>query len=72
MGGPGSGRRPRAEREAAARADDLGDLGRLSRVELEPMLGRALSIGDTESAEAIRAELASRTWQHTNPYAGPV
>lgn len=65
MGGPGSGRRPRSVERVA----DLGDLSRLSRVQLEPMLARALSIGATDEAEAIRAELAGRTWQHTNPYA---
>jgi len=48
---------------------DLGPLGNLSRVELEPVLGRALAIGDTADAEAIRAELAGRTWQNVNPYA---
>lgn len=48
---------------------DLGDLSRMSRVALEPMLARALSIGADDDAEAIRAELAGRTWQHTNPYA---
>lgn len=48
---------------------DLGDLGRLSRVELEPVLCRAVEVGDTADAEAIRAELAARTWQNVNPYA---
>ena len=41
----------------------------LSRVELEPLLGVALETGDYAQAEAIRQELAARTWQHTNPYA---
>lgn len=41
----------------------------LSRVELEPVLARDLALGDAAGAEAIRAELAARVWQHTNPYA---
>jgi hypothetical protein len=40
----------------------------LSRAELEPRLIRAVEIGDAETAEAIRAELAARTWQNINPY----
>jgi hypothetical protein len=66
MGGPGSGRRPRAV-EAATAASGL------SRVELEPELARCLVVATPASlalAEAIRAELAARTWQWTNPYAG--
>lgn len=68
MGGPGSGRRPRAIENVV----NLGDLTRLSRVQLEPMLARALSISDYDAARAIWAELGSRTWQHTNPYADPL
>jgi hypothetical protein len=49
---------------------DLGDLTRLSRVELEPVLAADLAAGYTAEAEAIRAELESRTWQNLNPYAG--
>jgi hypothetical protein len=49
--------------------DDLGDLERWSRVALEPVLARALSVGNLDQAQAIREELAGRTWQHTNPYA---
>lgn len=45
------------------------DLTRLSRVELEPLLAAAVADGDEVEAEAIRAELASRTWQWHNPYA---
>lgn len=41
----------------------------LSRVELEHVLARAVAVGDDAEAEAIRAELASRTWQNINPYA---
>jgi hypothetical protein len=48
---------------------DLGDLGRLSRVELEPVMRRAAVLGDAAEVEAIRAELAGRTWQNLNPYA---
>lgn len=48
---------------------DLGDLTRLSRVELEPMLARSLELGFPDDAAAISDELASRTWQHDNPYA---
>jgi hypothetical protein len=48
--------------------DDLGDLSRLSRAELEPLLLRCVGIGDTVNAAAIRAELAGRTWQNLNPY----
>lgn len=65
MGGPGSGRRPRAVERAR-------EVQGLSRVELEPRLARDLEVATTESlveAEAIRAELAARTWQWTNPYA---
>lgn len=40
----------------------------LSRVELEPLLVAAVSRGDAAEAEAIRAELAARTWQNENPY----
>jgi hypothetical protein len=47
---------------------DLGDLTRLSRAELEPLLAAAIVDGDVVEAEAIRAELASRTWQWHNPY----
>lgn len=65
MGGPGSGRRPRAVEAADA---VLG----LSRVELEPWLARCLVVATPAAlalAEAIRAELAGRTWQWHNPYA---
>lgn len=48
---------------------DLGDLSRMSRGPLEAMLARALSIGADDDAAAILAELATRTFQHTNPYA---
>lgn len=48
---------------------DLGDLSRLSRVELEHVLGRAIAVGDEADVAAIRAELAGRTWQNINPYA---
>lgn len=65
MGGPGSGRRPRSVERVA----DLGDLTRIGRGPLEAMLMRALSIGADDEAAAIRAELATRTFQHTNPYA---
>jgi hypothetical protein len=51
---------------------DLGDLSRLSRVELEPVLARCLVVGDDEAAGDVALELSERTWQHTNPYAmGP-
>lgn len=48
------------------------DLTTLSRVELEPLLAASVRRGTPESladAAAIRAELASRTWQNDNPYA---
>jgi hypothetical protein len=51
---------------------DLGDLTRLSVAELEPLLADALADGDEVEAEAVRAELASRTWQWHNPYASSV
>ena len=31
---------------------------------------RAVAMGDLETADAIWAELAARTWQNVNPYAG--
>lgn len=48
------------------------DLDNASRVELEPVLAASVALGTPESladAAAIRAELASRTWQNVNPYA---
>lgn len=39
-----------------------------SRVELEPLLARALDVGDDDLAAEILVELAGRTWQWTNPY----
>jgi hypothetical protein len=42
----------------------------LSRVELEPVLGRCRVVGDDATADAIVDELAARTWQGLNPYAG--
>jgi hypothetical protein len=48
---------------------DAAEAATLSRVELEPIMARDLELGDVESAEAIRAELASRVWQGVNPYA---
>jgi hypothetical protein len=47
----------------------MTDLG-ASRVILEPELADHLAHGRTTEAEAIRAELAARTWQNLNPYAG--
>jgi hypothetical protein len=45
------------------------DLTTTSRVELEHVLASLLREGGrTEDVEAIRAELASRTWQNINPY----
>lgn len=41
----------------------------LSRVELEPVMVHAAARGDTAQVEAIRVELAARTWQGVNPYA---
>lgn len=51
---------------------ELGDLGKLSRAELEPVMWRRIETGDHDGAAAIRVELASRTWQGHNPYAGPI
>jgi hypothetical protein len=47
------------------------DLANTSRVELEHVLVRTVRVEGPESfdAAAIRAELASRVWQHDNPYA---
>jgi hypothetical protein len=45
------------------------DLANTSRVELEHVLVRCVELGHVEDAAAIRAELASRTWQNHNPYA---
>jgi hypothetical protein len=57
----------------AALADPLnlpaGDQGGLSRVSLEPWMARCLEVGEDDTAEAIRVELAGRTWQWHNPYA---
>lgn len=74
MGGPGSGRRNAPRYRGAFAAEELrnlpvGDQGGLSRVSLEPWLARCLRVGDVATAEAIRAELAGRTWQWHNPYA---
>lgn len=49
-------------------ADVLDPTG-LSRVELEPLLAAAVEEGRDAEADAIRAELAGRTWQNVNPYA---
>jgi hypothetical protein len=62
MGGPGSGRKPRAVERALAVAG-------LSRVLLEPWRARCLRVGDVATADAIAVELAGRTWQNVNPYA---
>jgi hypothetical protein len=48
------------------------DLDNTSRVELEHVLIALVERGTEEDlvdAAAIRAELASRTWQNINPYA---
>jgi hypothetical protein len=47
------------------------DLASTSRVELEHVLVRVVRVEGPEAfdAAAIRAELASRTWQNHNPYA---
>lgn len=79
MGGPGSGNTGaiRGPDGRFIRADDAAnnlpadDGPGLSRVSLEPVMARADAIGDTATVEAIRAELAARTWQGTNPYADP-
>jgi len=75
MGGPGSGRRTGQRgpggRFVSASGPPPFPVGH-SRVELEPVLARDLTVATPESlaeAEAIRAELAGRTWQGTNPYA---
>ena len=47
---------------------ELGDLTRLSRVELEPVLASLTLQGQVERAAVVQAELASRTWQWHNPY----
>lgn len=49
---------------------ELGDLTRWSVVQLEHVLWRCLDVGDEpDNVAALRAELASRTWQNINPYA---
>jgi len=48
---------------------DAAEAATLSRVELEHVLVRDVVIGDEVSAAVIRAELESRVWQGTNPYA---
>lgn len=47
---------------------ELGELSNLSRAELEPVLW-SLEADDAARADMIRAELAGRVWQGTNPYA---
>ena len=74
MGGPGSGRRNAPRYRGKYVSDDLrnlpvGDEGGLSRVSLEPWMARCVRTGEVATAEAIRAELATRTWQGHNPYA---
>jgi len=74
MGGPGSGRFGAPHYRGRYVADDMrnlpvGDEGGLSRVSLEPWMRRCLRVGETATAEAIRVELAGRTWQWHNPYA---
>lgn len=44
-------------------------MGDRSRVELEAMLWQAMERGDIIEADALRDELAARTWQGVNPYA---
>jgi hypothetical protein len=51
---------------------ELGDLSRLSRVELEPVLERRVEVGDMDGAAIIAEELEARTWQNLNPYADGV
>jgi hypothetical protein len=48
----------------------VSDPAALSRVELEPVMFRALALGDTDTASAIWAELGRRVWQNVNPYLG--
>lgn len=77
MGGPGSGNRTgqRGPGGRFARAEEprrnlpVGDQGGLSRVLLEPWRDRCLVVGELDTAEAIREELAARVWQGRNPYA---
>jgi hypothetical protein len=47
---------------------DLGDLTKLSRVELEPVMWTLNGTEEQARADAIAAELATRTWQGLNPY----
>ena len=49
---------------------EYGEQGGLSRALLEPWMGRAETVGDTGTVDAIGTELAARTWQGINPYAG--
>lgn len=44
------------------------DLSRYSVAELEPLYWTLARAGDTAGAEPYRVELASRTWQWSNPY----
>lgn len=73
MGGPGSGRTTAVRGPdgrflpAGAEAAAPWPVG-ISRVELEPVMARDVELGDLAAAEAIRAELAARTWQNINPY----
>jgi hypothetical protein len=71
MGGPGSGN-PGGRRVGNRWARELDDFTNLSRVELEHVAVRDVVVGTPDAlseAAAIRAELATRTWQWTNPYA---
>lgn len=51
---------------------EIGDVSRLSVVELEHVLRRALAIPLPDDVATIRAELGRRTWQNINPYADAV
>lgn len=56
-------------RHARAIDPELGNLDQLSRVELEPAMVDLERDGQTARAEAVKAELASRVWAGSNPYA---
>lgn len=62
-------RAPERRAQSYSKHMDAAEASTLSRVELEPIMRRDAELGDVASAEVIRAELESRTWQNVNPYA---
>jgi hypothetical protein len=47
---------------------ELGNLDQISRVELEPAMADLIRDDQTDRAQAVKDELASRVWANDNPY----